>query len=117
MQSFLWETMAYKMVNIDNKQHSSSWSISAVSLAASIFVLIIIIWLVIGKGKCFLTQIIGERKTTRYDLKGLNVKQAPTNGEQVEMSIFSEEGNVNNVFEGKQNAFRRTDAAMTWVQN
>ena len=49
MQSFLRETKAFKMVNIDTKQHSSSWTISAVSPAASIFVLIIIIWWVIKK--------------------------------------------------------------------
>ena len=40
-----------KMVTIDTKQHSSSWTISAVSLAASIFVLIITIWWVIRRGK------------------------------------------------------------------
>ena len=43
MQSFLRETKAYKMVNVDTKQHSSSWTISAVSLAASIIVIFIII--------------------------------------------------------------------------
>ena len=87
------------------------------SLAASIIDIFIIIWWVIRKGKCFLTQIIGKRKTTRYDLEGVNVKQAPTNGEKVEMSVLQEEGNVNNGFEGQRNTFRRTNAAMAWVQN
>ena len=47
----LRQNKAYKMVTIDTKQHSSSWKISAVSLAASTFVLIITIWWVIRKGK------------------------------------------------------------------
>ena len=69
------------------------------------------------KGKCFLSQITGKRETTRYDLEGVNVKQAPTNGEQVEMSVLQEEGSVNHAFEGQRNTFRRTDAAMAWMQN
>ena len=117
MQSFLRETKAYKMVDVDIKPHSSSWTISAVSLAASIIVIFIIICWVLRKGKCFLNQIIGKRETTRYDLEGVNVKQAPTNGEQVEMSVLQEEGSVNHAFEGQRNTFRRTDAAMVWVQN
>ena len=71
----------------------------------------------IRKGKCFLNQIIGKRKINRNDLEGVNVKQAPINGEQVEMSVLQEEGNVNNAFEDQRNAFRWTDAAMVWSQN
>ena len=44
------------MDNVDTKQHSSSWTISAVSLAASIIVIFIIICWVLRKGKCFLVN-------------------------------------------------------------
>ena len=106
MLSFLRETKAYKMVNFDTKQHSSSWTISAVSLAASIIVIFIIICWVLRKGKCFLNHIIGKRETTKYDLKGVNVKQALTNGKQVKMSVLQEEGSINHAFEGQRNTFR-----------
>ena len=53
------------------------------------------------KRKSFVTRITGKRKTTRYDLEGVNVKQAPTIGEKVEMSVFQEEGNVNNLLKVK----------------
>ena len=36
-QSFLRETRAYKMVNVDNIQNGSNWTLVAVSLVASIF--------------------------------------------------------------------------------
>ena len=51
-------------------------------------------------------MFLGKRETTRYDLKGVNVKQAPTNGEQVEMSVLQEEGSVKHAFEGQRNTFR-----------
>ena len=51
-----------------------------------------------------------------HDLERVNVKQMPSNGEDIEMSALIEQWNVVNISEGQQNSFRRTDALAAWTQ-
>ena len=57
-----------------------------------------------------------KRQANMHDLKGVNVKQTPSNGEDIEMSALIEQRNVVNSSEGQQNSFRRTDALAAWAQ-
>lgn len=117
MQSFLRETRAYKTVDFDDTQSSNSWTFVAVIFVASVLVIIVIVWLIARKNKCYyMNQIIGKRLANTHDLEKVNVKQSPSSGEEIEMSALLEERNVNNDSEGQQNSFRRTDAMLAWAQ-
>ena len=50
-----------------------------------------------------------------HELESVNVKQTPSNGEDIEMSALIEQRNVVNSSEG-QNSSRRTDALAAWTQ-
>ena len=114
MQSFLRETRAYKTVNVDDNQNINNWTFVAIIIVAS--ALAVIVWLMARKCNCYLTQIIGKRQANMHDLEGVNVKQTPSNGEDIEMSALIEQRNVVNSSEGQQNSFRRTDALAAWTQ-
>ena len=116
MQSFLRETRAYKTVNVDDNQNNSSWTFVAIITIASALAVIVIVWLMARKRNCYLTQIIGKRQANMHDLECVNVKQTPSNGEDIEMSALIEQWNVVNSSEGQQNTFRRTDALAAWTQ-
>ena len=116
MQSFLRETRAYKTVNIDDNQNNNSWTFVAIIIVVSALAVIVIVWLMVRKRNCYLTQIIGKRRANMHDLEGVNVKQTPSNGEDIEMSALIEQRNVVNSSEGQQNSFRRTDALAAWTQ-
>ena len=116
MQSFLRETRAYKTVNVDDNQNNNSWTFVAIIIVVSALAVIVIVWLMTRKRNCYLTQIIGKRQANMHDLKGVNVKQTPSNGEDIEMSALIEQRNVVNSSEGQQNSFRRTDALAAWTQ-
>ena len=94
MQSFLRETKAYKTVNIDYNQNNSSWTFVAIIIVASALAEIVIVWLFARKRNCYLTQIIGKREANMHDLDNVNVKQTPSNGEDIEMSALIEQRNV-----------------------
>ena len=111
MQNFLRETRAYKTINFDDDESSNNWTLVAVILVASGFAIIVIIWLIVRKRKCYLNQIIGKRLANVHDLEKVNVKQTPICGEEMEMSALVEKRNDSNVSEG-QKSFRRTDATM-----
>ena len=51
-----------------------------------------------------------------HGLEKVNVKQTPSNGEDIEMSALIEERNVVNNSEGQQNSSRQTDALAAWTQ-
>ena len=110
MQSFLRETRAYKTVNVDDNQNDNSWTFVAIIIVVSALAVIVIVWLMVRKRNCYLTQIIGKRRANMHDLESVNVKQTPSNGEDIEMSALIEQRNVVNSSEGQQNSFRRTDA-------
>ena len=114
MQSFLREARAYKTVNVNDNQNNSSWTFVAIIIVASAFAVIVIVWLIAWKHNCYLTQIIGKRQANMHDLESVNVKQTPSNGEDIEMSAFIEQRNVVNSSEGQQNPFRRTDEAWSF---
>ena len=116
MQNFLRETRAYKTINFDDDESSNNWTLVAVILVASGFAIIVIVWLIVRKRKCYLNQIIGKRLANVHDLEKVNVKQTPICGEEIEMSALVEKRNDSNVSEG-QKSFRRTDATMAWVQS
>ena len=116
MQNFLRETRAYKTINFDDDESSNNWTLVAVILVASGFAIIVIVWLIVRKRKCYLNQIIGKRLANVHDLEKVNVKQTPICGEEMEMSALVEKRNDSNVSEG-QKSFRRTDATMAWVQS
>ena len=116
MQSFLRETRAYKTVNIDDNQNNNSWTFVAIIIVVSALAVIVIVWLMVRKRNCYLTQIIGKRRANMHDLESVNVKQTPSNGEDIEMSALIEQRNVVNSSEGQQNSFRRTDALAAWTQ-
>ena len=116
MHSFLRETRAYKMVNVDDNQNNSSWTFVAIIIVASALAVIIIVWLIAWKGNCYLTQMIGKRQVNMHELESVNVKQTPSSGEDIEMSALIEQRNVVNGSEGQQNSFRRTDALAAWIQ-
>ena len=115
MQSFLRETRAYKTVNIDDN-NNNSWTFVAIIIVVSALAVIVIVWLMVRKRNCYLTQIIGKRQANMHDLESVNVKQTPSNGEDIEMSALIEQRNVVNSSEGQQNSFRRTDALAAWTQ-
>ena len=116
MQSFLRETRAYKTVNIDDNQNNNSWTFVAIIIVVSALAVIVIVWLMVRKRNCYLTQIIGKRQANMHDLESVNVKQTPSNGEDIEMSALIEQRNVVNSSEGQQNSFRRTDALAARTQ-
>ena len=116
MQNFLRETRAYKTINFDDDESSNNWTLVAVILVASGFAIIVIVWLIVRKRKCYLNQIIGKRLANVHDLEKVNVKRTPICGEEMEMSALVEKRNDSNVSEG-QKSFRRTDATMAWVQS
>ena len=116
MQNFLRETRAYKTINFDDDESSNNWTLVAVILVASGFAIIVIVWLIVRKRKCYLNQIIGKRLANVHDLEKVNVKQTPICGEEMEMSALVEKRNDSNVSEG-QKSFRRTDATMAWGQS
>ena len=88
MQSFLRETRAYKTVNVDDNQNNNSWTFVAIIIAVSALAVIVIVWLMTRKHNCYLTQIIGKRQANMHDLEGVNVKQTPSNGKDIEMSAL-----------------------------
>ena len=116
MQNFLRETRAYKTINFDDDESSNNLTLVAVILVASGFAIIVIVWLIVRKRKCYLNQIIGKQLANVHDLEKVNVKQTPICGEEMEMSALVEKRNDSNVSEG-QKSFRRTDATMAWVQS
>ena len=116
MQSFLRETRAYKTVNVDDNQNNSSWTFVTMIIVASALAVIVIVWLIARKRNCYLTQIIGKRQANVHDVESVNVKQTPSNGEDIEMSALIEQRNVVNSSEGQQNSFRRTDALAAWTR-
>ena len=116
MQNYLRETRAYKTVNVDDNQNNSSWTFVAIIIVASALVVIVIAWIIARKCNCYLTQIIGKRQANMHDLENINVKQTPSNGEDIEMSALIEQRNVVNSSEGQQNSFWRTDALAAWTQ-
>ena len=116
MQSFLRETRAYKTVDVDDNQNNNSWTFVAIIIVTSALAVIVIVWLMAQKGNCYLTQIIGKRQANMHDLESVNVKQTPSNGEDIEMSALIEQWNVVNSSEGQQNSFRQTDALAAWTQ-
>ena len=116
MQSFPRETRAYKTVNIDDNQNNNSWTFVAIIIVVSALAVIVIVWLMARKHNCYLTQIMGKRQANMHDLESVNVKQTPSNGEDIEMSALIEQRNVVNSSEGQQNSFRRTDALAAWTQ-
>ena len=52
-----------------------------------------------------------------HDLESVNVKQTPSNGEDIEIPALIEQRNVVNSLEGQQNSFRLTDALAAWTQS
>ena len=119
MQNFLRETHAYKTVNIDDNQTSQNWTFVTLSVVVSALFILVIVWLIARKTNCHLTQIIGKRLANRYELKRVNVKQTPSNGEDVEMSALIEDRSVSNTSERQQKSFRQTDtstnATLAWM--
>ena len=109
-------TRAYKTFNVDDNQNNSNWTFVAIIIVASALAVIVIVWLIARKRNCYLTQKIGKRQANMHDLESVNVKQMPSNGEDIEMSALIEQRNVVNSSEGQQNSFRRTDALAAWTQ-
>lgn len=115
MQSFLRETRAYEQINVDDKNTENNWTFVAVIIAASVLIIIVIVWYIARKRKYNISQIIGKRLA--YDLEGVDVKQSPSHGEDIEMFALIENRNVSNDSEGRQNSSRWTDATLAWSQN
>ena len=55
LQSFLFETRAYKMVNNDDNQNNNGWTFVAIVIVASVLAVIVIVWLIARKRNCYLT--------------------------------------------------------------
>lgn len=118
MQSFLRETRMYKSIDFDNDKSKTNWTLVTVILAASVLCTIAVVWLISRKVKCYqLNQIIGKRWANSHDLKGVNVKHSPSDGEDIEMSAILKEQNVIDDLEGQQTSFKRTDATLAWAQS
>ena len=121
MLYFLCETHAYKTINIDDSQINYNWTFVTVSIIVSTLFILVIVLLIARKTNFSLTQIIGKRLANRYDLKRVNVKQTPSNGEDVDMSVLIEDGSVSNTSEGQQKSFRQTstntstNATLAWM--
>ena len=119
MQSFLRETHAYKTVNVEDSQNSHDWTIVIVSLVVSILFILVIVWLVARKYNWPLYQISGRKLANRHDLEGVNVKQAPSKVEDVEMSALIEDKSVSHTQEGQLNSFgqsnRNASTTLAWM--
>ena len=53
-------------------------------MSALVVIVIVIVWLIARKRNCSLKQIIGKIQANRHDLESVNVKQTPSNGEDIE---------------------------------
>ena len=116
MQSILRVTRAYKTVNVSDHRNNNGWTFVAIIIVTSALAVIVIVWLIARNRNCYLIQIIGKKKANMHDLESVNVRQTPSNGEDIEMSALIEQRNVVNNSEGQQISFRRTDALAAWIQ-
>ena len=116
MRNFLHETGLYKSINFDNDKSKTYWTLVTVILIASVLSTIVIVWLISRKAKCYqVNQINGKPWANSHDLERVNVKQSPSNSEDIELSVLKEQ-HVSDKLEGQQTSFKRTDPTLAWAQ-
>ena len=85
----------------------------------SILFILVIVCLVARKYNWPLYRIIGRKLANRHDLEWVNVKQAPSKVEDVEMSALIEDKSVSHTQEGQLNSFgqsnRNASTTLAWM--
>lgn len=102
---------AYKKITVDDS-NSSTWTFATTVVIVVSLIIIVIACRCIIKRKCNFSHKISKRIANVHDFENADVKLSPSHddGENIEMSVARERGNVSNDSEGQNKTFRQTDA-------
>lgn len=115
IEGFLREMRAYKKVNIEKKQ---TWTFTTIIIVTVSVITFIVAIVCIVMRKCNFSHLICKRLANVHEHEITVTKQSPSNdaGEDIEMSVTRDSGNVHNISEGQSNPLRQIDATMAWVK-